>query len=55
MTRSERRAVTGADFEAIDASSLQLHPHSGQVQAPGAAHQLDLPAVNRQPGGGAMP
>ena len=45
------RRVTGADFEAVDVSTLQLHPDSGRVKTPATAQHLYLPMVNGQPGG----
>ena len=42
------RNVTGADFEAVESASLQLHPDSGQVRTQGTALSLYLPLVNKQ-------
>ena len=48
------RRVTGADFEAVDVTSLQLHPDSGQVRPPGPRQQRYLPLISRI-GGGTIP
>lgn len=49
------RTVTGADFEAVDVTSLQLDPDSGQVRAQGALQSLYLPIINMRGGGGSIP
>jgi hypothetical protein len=43
--------VTGADFQAVDVASLQLHPDSGQVRSPGARQHRYLPLIRRMSGG----
>jgi hypothetical protein len=47
----ELSRVTGADFEAVDVSSLQMGANSGQVRPPAMRQHLYLPNINRHFGG----